>query len=133
MEGSTRSKASRIPFGAWKGVGKMYSDIRNFGGVVYRDLYPGIDLECRTGKSGLQRTLVVHDKANTDGIAVTYNGVDRIRLGKDGQLEELVTDIGIIRESPIAVRFETKDGEKRNSVAVYDVSGSKKVALNITR
>ncbi|MDX9974114.1 MAG: hypothetical protein RBU21_14105 [FCB group bacterium] len=76
-------------------------DIATFAGVVYRDLYPGIDLEYRTDSGELRRKLVVRDRRQLDKFQLRYVGTNELRLGDKGLLE-LVTPVGTIQEAPIA-------------------------------
>lgn len=94
-----------------EGTAATTSELKRYSAITYENLYPGIDLECRVGKDGLSRTLVVHGDAKPNKVKIAYDGVDGVRMSDDGQLE-LITDIGVVRESPLVIRrAEKKDGD----------------------
>lgn len=87
------------------------SGMRTFGGVAYRGLYPGVDLEYRVRDGELKRVLVVKDRAQAAVVRMRYAGPDALRLGDAGQLE-LATPLGPIREEPIAVEAPGSSGAR---------------------
>ncbi|MBX7256152.1 MAG: hypothetical protein K1Y02_07295 [Candidatus Hydrogenedentes bacterium] len=105
-------------------------DIRRYGGVVYHDVFPGIDLECRAGKDGLQRTLVLDQGAKLDRVRFKYDGVENMRMGDGGQLE-LLTAIGVIQESPVYVRYKSDPTGIGPVMARYTLQGGSSVGVDI--
>ncbi len=66
---------------------KWLTDIPLYGGVVYRDLWQGIDLAYHGEEGyGLKYDLVVHPKANPDLVQMRYEGHDGLRVNSDGEL-----------------------------------------------
>jgi hypothetical protein len=71
--------------------------LRTWGGVRYRELYPGIDLICRIGPSGLKSEFVVRPGADPRTIRLAYTGAARLRVDADGSLV-VATESGDLRE-----------------------------------
>jgi len=112
------------------GMEESVKGIRRYAGVLYEDLYPGIDLECRASKDGLQRTLILKDGAKLNRVRFEYKGIEGTRLADDGRLE-LLTPLGVIVESPILVRYKKDTTGKGPIVASYKVQGSDAVGIEI--
>jgi hypothetical protein len=85
---------------------KWHGDIRTFGKIAYRDLYPGIDLEFYGEKGTLKRRFVIHGQGDIQAVALRYAGAKKVQVAADGALE-LITDIGTIREEAIEVLRES--------------------------
>lgn len=71
---------------------KWHADVPVWGGVRYKDLYPGIDLEISGETGHLVQSLVSRDGAHLEAVRLRVEGVDRILL--DGDLLRLATAVG---------------------------------------
>ncbi len=85
------------------------TDIRRFGRVVYRGLYPGVDLVYSGEQRKLDWSLVVDSPKRLRKLRFQYQGVDSLQIDGDGNLL-LQTAVGVIQEfSPrITVKGEEK-------------------------
>ena len=129
IEGLDRAEANTNVIRGGAAGATSYEGIASFHGVRLRSLYRDIDLECRVNASGIERTIVLHDDAKLDAVTFRYEGIDSLRLTDDGQLE-LVTNLGLIREAPIQVRFENTPNTPVVT-ASYRVTAPKTVALEL--
>src|ERR1035437_1646027 len=59
---------------------------RLYGGVVYRSLYPGIDMIYGADGRNLKSEFVVAPRADPSAIRVRYLGGGKLRIGEDGSL-----------------------------------------------
>jgi hypothetical protein len=83
--------------------------------IVYRDLWPGIDLAYSGTTKRLKYEFIVHPGADPSRIRVAYRGASNVAVTKEGQLE-VETPLGGFRdEAPIA--YQEKGG-RRVSVPV---------------
>ena len=57
-----------------------------YGGVVYRNLYPGIDMIYGAAGRNLKSEFVVAPRADSSSIRVRYFGGGKLRIGEDGSL-----------------------------------------------
>lgn len=89
------------------------TNIRTFEGIIYRNLYPGIDLAYRGQKGRLVPQLTVRPGGQVDEIAFRYEGADSLFVDDQGQLR-IVTALGTITE-PAPDCYQEK-GEDRTAV-----------------
>ncbi len=84
---------------------KWQTDLRSYAEVVYRDIYPGIDLVFSGEKSELTRKFVVRPEGDIGTVRMRYAGIESLELTDDGAIR-IKTAIGTIREkSPDAERI----------------------------
>ena len=77
--------------------------------VIYRDLYPGIDLVCRFSQSGFKSDFVVHPGADYSKIRMRYRGgIDPVTIGADRQLKIVMAEGELVERIPAI--FQTKSG-----------------------
>lgn len=69
-----------------------HSDVPVWGGVRYKDLYPGIDLEITSEDGHLLQQLVARKDADLDAVQLRVDGVDSVAL--DGDHLRLTTAVG---------------------------------------
>ena len=74
---------------------KWHVDVPVWGGVRYKDLYPGIDLELISEAGQWQPRLVMHPGANLNAVNLRVEGADSLRL--DGQSLLMETAFGETR------------------------------------
>ena len=77
------------------------TDIRSFAEVVYRDIYPGIDLVFSGEKGDLTRKFAIRPEGDIGNVRMKYAGIESLELTDDGAIR-IKTAIGAIREKPPA-------------------------------
>jgi hypothetical protein len=108
--------------------------LATYGGVRYRDIYPGID-QVFYGKRGrLEYDFVVAPTADPGSIALAFTGVKRVELGPHGEIVLAVRGGTIRQPRPyayqeeggtrrrVAARYVLRDGAIRFALGVYDRS-----------
>ncbi len=73
------------------------TDVSNYEALVYKDLYPGIDLVFSTTKEGLKYDFQVSAQVDPGQISWSYQGADELSIERDGKLN-IVTRAGILVE-----------------------------------
>jgi PKD repeat protein len=73
------------------------SGLRTYQGVLYADLWPGIDLEYSGTVNKLKYRFVVQPGADPARIQLAYWGVTGLRIDRNGQLE-ILTPLGTFRD-----------------------------------
>ncbi|NTW36459.1 MAG: hypothetical protein HGB17_10060, partial [Syntrophobacteraceae bacterium] len=80
-------------------VSEWHTNITPFGAVVYRDVYPGIDVICRGDRGMIKREYLVRPGADPYRIRLGYKGAQQVRVSGEGYLV-VKAGTGEIRESP---------------------------------
>ncbi len=62
------------------------TDVPNFGEVVYRNLYDGIDAVFRPSESGVKYEFIVGPRADPSLISLSYQGIDSLQVDAEGAL-----------------------------------------------
>jgi hypothetical protein len=86
------------------------TDIPTFGEVVYRDLWPGIDMVFRGASGTLKYEFVVAPGADPSLIGLAYRGADELALSSTGQLL-IDTPFGTLRDEKPRT-FQVVDGRR---------------------
>ena len=107
------------------------TNLKIYGGVIYRDLYPGIDLTYTADGSRLKSEFVVGPGADPSVILVHYDGVESLAIAENG---DLVVPIGGRELREAAPRTYQGSGAQRVSVrSRYVLTGGNTVRLEIGR
>jgi gliding motility-associated-like protein len=89
---------------------KWRSNCKIYQAVVYKNIYPNIDLRYYTENNQLKYDLVVHPGGNPDNILLKYKGADKLSV-RNGQII-IHTSVGEVKESiPRTYQF-SKEGNK---------------------
>ena len=93
-----------------------------YGGLIYRNISPGINLVVRQEKTSACCFIVVPAGGDIGSIKMKYDGQDGIRLDESGRLL-IVTPIGKLKE-PRPVAYQIVNGQKSSLKASYSLDGS---------
>jgi RTX calcium-binding nonapeptide repeat (4 copies)/Beta-propeller repeat len=105
----------RGPPSAWK------AGLPTFDRVVYRGLWPGIDLAYARGRHALKYEFRVEPGADPEDIGVAYNGVRGLRVDGRGRLVLLAPSGVIIDRAPVA--WQLVGGKRRPVDVAFSVVG----------
>jgi hypothetical protein len=97
------------------------SGISTYGAVVYRGVWPGIDMRISGGGGTLKYAFVVHPGASPSDIRLAYRGIDGLSLTAAGSLR-LATPLGPLTDSR-PVSFQPAGGKRAPVESSYVVSG----------
>ena len=87
--------------------------------IIYRDLWPGIDLVYMGEFDKLKYDFVVHPGADPAKIRLAYRGAERVALTAEGRLE--VKTPGGAFEDDFPLAYQELEGERRNVPVAYSV------------
>ena len=96
-------------------------DVPVYAGLLYRDLYPGIDLEYRIEGEVLKSTFIVHPGADPGTIRMVYLGELELSLQPSGDLL-VTTEAGALQERAPAA-FQELDGARTSPEVAFAVEG----------
>jgi hypothetical protein len=123
---------SAVPTGAQLGTGtvnyliggdatRWHTGLPTYGEIVYRDLWPGIDLAFRGEKGELKYEFRVAPGVDPDNIRLAYRGISRLSIGEGGDLR-IHTTLGIIHDSQ-PVSYQEINGERVAVTSRYTLAG----------
>ncbi len=108
---------------------KWASNCKIFQAVVYKDIYPNIDLRYYTEENHLKYDLIIHPGGNPDDILIHYKGADKL-IVKSGEII-IKTSVGDVKESiPHSYQF-SKEGNK-DLLCTYQVAGNNTIRFHIS-
>jgi hypothetical protein len=97
---------------------KWRRDVPNYQSVVYKDIYPGIDLKYYgSGDGRIEYDFIISPNANPSQIAIRYDGADEVCVDNQGQLV-VETEWGEVTERAPVV-WQVVDGDIREISANY--------------
>ena len=91
-----------------------------YAGLVYEDLWPGIDLVYRGTLNRLKYTFLVHPGADPNQIRLEYRGAE-VKLDSQGQLWVSTPAGGFEDEKPMA--YQGTEGNRQDVAAAYVLEG----------
>ena len=91
-----------------------------YAGLVYEDLWPGIDLVYRGALNRLKYTFLVHPGADPNQIRLEYRGAE-VKLDSQGQLWVSTPAGGFEDEKPMA--YQGTEGNRQDVAAAYVLEG----------
>jgi len=108
---------------------KWQTNVPTFNGVVYQNVYQGIDRVFKGTEGQLKSEFLVAPFADPSQILMNYTGVNDIRLRDDGALI-LETPLGeLIDNAPIV--YQDINGQRVNVPAAYNLLGNGQVNFSL--
>ena len=89
---------------------RWHTNLATYGEVVYRDLWPGIDLLFRSEKGQLEYEFLVKAGARVQDIRLAYRGADRLSVDHDGELIVHSKAASITDKRPLS--YQLIDGKR---------------------
>jgi gliding motility-associated-like protein len=104
------------------------SHVNSYKKIIYKNLYPGIDLKLYQSNKALKYDFIVSPGAPTDNIRLQYTGIDKLEIDPAGNLI-LSTSINQIMElSPIA--YQIIEGKPQNVSCSFRIIDANKVTFD---
>jgi hypothetical protein len=95
-------QAGKVNYFLGKEPEKWHVDLPTYGGVVYREAYPGIDLKFYGTGRQLEYDVIVQPGADPNQVKFQYHGVDCLRVTPEGDLAINLPDGGsLIQKKPV--------------------------------
>jgi hypothetical protein len=104
------ARAGTVNYLVGSDASQWRTEIPTFGEVVYRDLWPGVDMVFRGAKGTLKYEFVARPGADPSRIQLAYRGADGLALSSAGQLL-IDTPFGTLRDEKPRT-FQTIDGHR---------------------
>jgi hypothetical protein len=104
---------------------------RAFSTLTYRNLYEGIDLELRAGRSGIERAFMVDPGVDPGIIRIACEGATGVTIARDGGLL-ISTPHGDFTEKPPRA-YQYVSGEKVSVPGGFILAGDRMVGFALPR
>ena len=108
---------------------KWRTNMPHYAKVQYKDVYPGVDLVYYGNQRQLEYDLVVAPGADPGGIALSFEGVEKLRIDAQGDLL-LDTPGGEVRQHKPLV-YQEVDGVRREIAGAYVLKGKQQVGFEL--
>ena len=93
--------------------------LATFSRIIYRNLWPGIDLVYRGTVNRLKYEFVVHPGADPSKIRLAYRGAERLAVDDDGRLCVTTPVVTFQDDTPVA--YQEKNGKRMDVGIAYEV------------
>lgn len=105
---------------------KWHTGVPTYSRIVYRNLWPGIDLAYSGTTERLKYEFIVHPGADPTRIRLAYKGAASVDLNDEGQLEVKTPAGGFRDEAPVA--YQEKDGMRVTVPAAFRMEQNESAA-----
>jgi len=95
--------------------------IRAFSTVVYKDVWPGISMRLSGTRMGIEQEFILEAGANSDNIAVSYEGIDGMTIDEHGSLV-IATALGTLRRD-VPMVYQEVGGHRIAGPSPYKLTG----------
>jgi hypothetical protein len=82
-----------------------HTGVRGYAGVIYNNVWPGIDVKLTRNGADIEQEFKVHPGADLNRVQIAYRGIDGLTTAGDGSLE-INTVFGKLRETPPTIYQE---------------------------
>lgn len=121
--------AARANFLIGDDPGAWHTNLPTYRGMVYRNLYPGIDMRYTGDDPKLKSEFLVSPGANPARILLEYSGADRVSVDANGDLMVRSADAELREQAPVA--YQESDGVRHPIEAAYRVLPGNTVAFDL--
>lgn len=128
MEG-LHEKINKINYFRGSDETQFITDISNYEGIVYKELYRNIDLKYYLTNRQLQYDYIIKPGGKVSDIVLHYAGVKDLSVNASGELE-IETDWGILKDKKL-YSYQVIEGKKHVVQVVYQMHGKDKVGYKV--
>lgn len=105
------------------------TNVRTFGRITYRDIYPRIDIVYYGAQSHFEHDFVIRPGGDHRNIELSFEGVERVDLDERGDLLLIVDGVTIVQRAPVV--YQDIDGRRRFIDARYVSRGGRRVGFHV--
>lgn len=109
---------------------KWASNVKSYGAILYKNVYPNIDVRYYSENGHLKYDIIVNPGGNVNDIAMRYDGADKLSVKN----QELVikTSVGEVKELyPYSYQFDQVHG-KQETPCKYKLENKNTVRFNVS-
>ncbi|MES2646769.1 MAG: PKD domain-containing protein [Bacteroidota bacterium] len=101
---------------------KWASNVKTYGALVYKGIYPGIDVRYYSENGYVKYDLILQPNASPEAITLQYDGVESLTLD-NGDLV-IKTSVNTVREQ-FPLSYQLVNGIRQQVKCRYEISGNK--------
>jgi hypothetical protein len=90
---------------------KWKTNIPTYGAILYRSVYPGIDMKFYGTNAQLEYDIIVSPHADPSKIRLAYEGIEKLSLSYSGELEILLKKGKLLQKKPLI--YQTINGIRK--------------------
>ena len=110
---------------------KWRTGVANYASVRYTSVYPGIDLVYHGNQRQVEYDFVVAPKASPRQIRLAFQGIESMRLGKEGELILRTAHGDLVQPRPFV--YQERDGKRKQVDGRYALLGKNEVGFVLGR
>ena len=100
---------------------KWASNVKTYGALVYKNIYPGIDVRYYSENGYVKYDLIIQPNASPEKIALQYDGVESLNL-QDGNLL-IKTSVNTVKEQ-YPLSYQLVNGSRQEIKCKYELNGT---------
>jgi hypothetical protein len=108
---------------------KWKTDVPNYGKVKYEQVYPGVDVAYYGNQEQLEYDFIVAPGADPKAIKLSFEGVRRLRVDKNGDLVLAIKGGEIRQHKPVV--YQQVDGRSREVTSRYVLTSKRQVTFEV--
>jgi hypothetical protein len=109
--------------------GRWRSNVPNYSGITYRDIYPGIDLKYYATSDGMKYDFIVEPGADFSVISLKYKGINAPEISSSGNLIVSTAFGAVIEKKPVI--YQEIDGVKREITGIYEKRNDSSISFKL--
>lgn len=98
------------------------SNISTYGAILYKNVYPGIDMKFYGNNSQLEYDVIVAPGADPSKIRLAYTGVEKLSLIPSGDLDISLKEGSLLQKKPVV--YQVINGARKEIEGKFVVAGS---------
>ena len=107
---ATDKKEGKVNYFTGNDPSKWKTNIPTYGAILYKSIYPGIDMKFYGTNSQLEYDLIVSPEADPSKIRLSYKGIKKLSVTASGELEIALTEGSLYQKKPRV--YQTINGKK---------------------
>jgi hypothetical protein len=116
------TKEGKINYLMGNDPNKWKTDIPTYGAVLYKNIYPGIDMKFYGTNSQLEYDIIVSPHADPSKVLISYKGIEKLSLSPTGDLEISLKEGSLLQKKPHI--YQTINGTRKEIEGKFILAGT---------
>jgi len=115
-------KEGRVNYFIGKDPKKWKTNVATYGAILYKNIYPGIDMKFYGTNSQLEYDVIVSPQADPSKVRLSYRGAKKLSLTPKGELEIALAHGSILQKKPVV--YQMLDGKRKEIEGKFVLAGN---------